>query len=419
MRRVAIIGAGWAGLSAAVHAVQAGWGVTLFDMARHAGGRARTVEQAGMRLDNGQHILIGAYTDTLALMRTVGVDPEATLLRLPLALILPDGSGLRLRPGPALAAFVRSVLAQRSWAFKDRVSLLLHAAGWAAKGFRCSQEATVESLCKGLPDRVQRELVNPLCVAALNTPSHEASASVFLRVLRDALFSGPGSADLLLPRQPLGELLPEAAIRWLLQRGADLRLGTRVEALHGSTDEWTIAGHPFDAVVMACTSSEAARLVAPLDVAWAAQARALRYEPIVSMVMECAGASLPAPMVMLRGGPAQFVFDHSTYGGPPGRWVFVVSGAKDCVDVGREATEQATLLQAHAQLAPYIGRSTLTPVSTMTEKRATFSCTPNLQRPRRQVLHGLLAAGDYVAGPYPATLEGAVRSGREAALALA
>ena len=91
-----IVGAGWAGLSAAVHAVQRGWRVTLWEATRQLGGRARTLEHRGWRLDNGQHILIGAYTDTLALMRTLGVIPNAVLRRQPLTLVNPDGSGLIL-----------------------------------------------------------------------------------------------------------------------------------------------------------------------------------------------------------------------------------------------------------------------------------------------------------------------------------
>ena len=107
---VAVVGAGWAGLAAAVRAREAGHAVTLFEMAAQLGGRARSVDIEGHALDNGQHILIGAYQRTLALMRTVGADPQALLTRLPLTLLYPDGRGLRLPPGPALPGFVRGVL---------------------------------------------------------------------------------------------------------------------------------------------------------------------------------------------------------------------------------------------------------------------------------------------------------------------
>ena len=98
-RTLAVIGAGWAGLAAAVEAVRAGHAVTLYEMAERPGGRAREVDHDGLALDNGQHILIGAYAQTLRLMREVGVDPDAVLLRTPLRLSEPDGRGLHLPPG--------------------------------------------------------------------------------------------------------------------------------------------------------------------------------------------------------------------------------------------------------------------------------------------------------------------------------
>ena len=103
--RIAIVGAGWAGLAAAVHAVQAGHAVTVFEAAPQPGGRARGVpltlpDGRELMVDNGQHILIGAYTESLRLMRTVGVDPESALLRLPLTLRFADGMGLRWPNAP-------------------------------------------------------------------------------------------------------------------------------------------------------------------------------------------------------------------------------------------------------------------------------------------------------------------------------
>ncbi|NVO08298.1 MAG: NAD(P)-binding protein, partial [Rhodoferax sp.] len=103
--RVAVVGGGWAGLAAAVSATQAGHHVTVFEAARNLGGRARALpctlpDGSSAVLDNGQHILIGAYSETLGLMRTLGVAPQGTLLRLPLALLFPDGEGLQLPDWP-------------------------------------------------------------------------------------------------------------------------------------------------------------------------------------------------------------------------------------------------------------------------------------------------------------------------------
>jgi hypothetical protein len=122
---------------------------------------------------------------------------------------------------------------------------------------------------------------------------------------------------------------------------------------------------------------------------------------------------LPRPMLALRSGPqapAQFVFDRGQLGGPAGLLAFVVSAS-----VGdKDTLERQVLAQARG-----LGLSTLTAVQTVVERRATFACTPGLQRPWLEVMPGLLACGDYVDGPYPATLEGAVRSGLQAAAHLA
>lgn len=419
--RVAVVGAGWAGLAAAVRAVQAGHRVTLLEMAARPGGRARSVPGEGVTLDNGQHILIGAYVRTLDLMRTVGIDPDAVLHRSPLTLLYPDGRGLRMPPGPPTLTFGLAVARCRGWSWHDRIALLRAAAGWAMAGFRCDPTWTVERLAGGLPPAVRELLIDPLCVAALNTPAPEASAQVMLRVLRDALFSGPGSADLLLPRRPLGELLPEAAARWLEDRGARVVLGRRVGTLVPDSAGWRLDDEPFDRVVLACTAAEASRLAAGVAPDWARTAGALGYEPIVTVYLRCAGARLPAPMTALAEGadaPAQYAFDHGALGATPGLFAFVVSGARRWVDRGLDATGEAVLRQAVAAFPRGTWPAPPTLERVLSEKRATFRCTPGLHRPGSAVAAGLLAAGDYVEGPYPATLEGAVRAGEQAAAAL-
>ena len=419
-RSLAVIGAGWAGLAAAVEAVQAGHRVALYEMAEQAGGRAREVRSDGLALDNGQHILIGAYVETLRLMRTVGVDLDAVLLRTPLRLVEPDGRGLLLPPGPPLLAFARGVWSRTGWSVADRLALLAAATGWALRGFRCAPHLTVAGLTHALPPALQRDLIEPLCVAALNTPAAEASASVFLRVLRDALFSGPGSADLLLPRASLGELFPAPALAWLRAHEAQVRLSTRVVSLAAAGKGWHVDGEIFDAVVLATPPAEAARLTAELAPAWSARAAALRYEPIVTVYMEAPGTRLPEPMLALAAGPdapAQFVFDRGQLGGPAGLLAFVASGAQPWIDAGREATVAAALTQARAALGPLLqGEPRVRQF--IAEKRATFRCVPALARPTMQIENGLVAAGDHVDGPYPATIEGAVRSGVAAVAAL-
>ena len=411
-RRVAVVGAGWAGLAAAVEAVSAGHAVTLFEMAAFPGGRAREVRVGERVLDNGQHILIGAYTETLRLMRQVGVNEADVLLRTPLRIGDASGRGLFLRAGPAVPAFVAAVARRAGWGWRDRLSLLAAAAGWRLRGFRCGPALDVAALTRSITPRVRADLIDPLCVAALNTPSTDASATVFLRVLRDALFAGPGSADLLLPRASLSALFPEPAWGWLERSGAMLHVSRRVQSLARDGAAWQVDGERFDHVVLATPPGEAARLAQPIAPDWSATAGALGYEPIVTVYARSPGTRLPEAMLALRDdehAPAQFVFDRGQLGGEAGLLAFVVSGAAPWVERGVEATTLATLNQARAQLQPHL-RGPLEPVQTLTEKRATFRCTPGLRRPAMSIAPGLCAVGDHVEGPYPATLEGAVRS---------
>ncbi len=415
--KLAIVGGGWAGLAAAVRAVQAGHAVVLIEMAAQLGGRARGVDVAGLALDNGQHILIGAYRRTLDLMRTVGVDGAVVFDRRPLELRYPDGRGLSMPPGPAWLGFGLAVATCEGWTWRDRAALLKAAAGWALAGFRCAPALSVAELCKDLPPAVRELLIDPLCVAALNTPAADASAAVLLRVLRDALFGGAGSADLLLPRRSLRALLPGPAGAWLQAAGARLDLGRRVGQLAPDGAGWRVDGEPFDSVILACTAHEAARLTQDLAPAWSAQASALRYEPIVTVYLRAPGARLPAPMTALIEGPrapAQFAFDHGALGATPGLFAFVISGARRWVDAGLDVTGQAVLQQARDDFAPAAWPSAPTLVKVLAEKRATFRCTPGLARPAAAIAPQLVAAGDYVEGPYPATLEGAVQSGENA-----
>ena len=218
--RLAILGAGWAGMAAAVRAVELGHHVTVFEAARTLGGRARGVALAlpdgrEVMVDNGQHILIGAYSDSLRLMRTVGVDPDTALLRRPLALQYPDGSGLALPDWPAPLDAAAGILTARGWAWRERLALLRAALGWQRAGFQCDEQLSVADLCAALPQRLRDEFIEPLCVSALNTPIAQSSAQVFLRVLHDALFSQRGGSNLLLPRVDLSALFPQSAARWI------------------------------------------------------------------------------------------------------------------------------------------------------------------------------------------------------------
>jgi predicted NAD/FAD-dependent oxidoreductase len=288
---------------------------------------------------------------------------------------------------------------------------------WRLDGFRCAPDTTVAALCTGLTPRVMQELIEPLCVSALNTPVDQSSGEVFLRVLRDALFSGSGGADLLLPRVDLGALFPDAALAWLAKHDATLRVGTRVRAIAPEAGQWRVDDETFDQIILACAPWDAARLVRasglPAD-RWCETTEALRFEAIATVYVR--GASpLAEPMLALRSdpatAPAQFVFDRGQLGGPEGVLALVVSA--------NEAPRETLEVQVVAQAAAQLGQTTLQIIQTVVEKRATFACTPALARPPATIAPGLQACGDYTEGPYPATLEGAVLSGLAVAKALA
>lgn len=422
--KIAIVGAGWAGLAAAVEATQAGHQAHVFEASHFTGGRARAVDGrlpdgAPVTLDNGQHILIGAYRETLRLLRRVGVDPQTALLRQPMTLRFADGSGLQFPDWPTPLDALAGIVTARGWSWADKWSLLSLASRWHRQGFSCEANTSVAQLCRRLAPRVLAELIEPLCISALNTRPEQASAQVFLRVLKDALFGAASGSNLLLPRVDLSALFPQAAAHWLAGHGCLLHLGARVESVLPQGSRWQVQGDCFDAVILATPASESVRLLeqsapaTPEAIAtkirhWTEVSRALRFEAISTVYAWAPDAVLAQPMLTLHNGlnpdaaaPAQFVFDRGQLGGPAGLLAFVVSTSSG----EREVLQAQVLQQARAQLG-----LTLQAVQTIVEKRATFACTPGLRRPAVGIAPGLLACGDYVEGPYPATLEGALRS---------
>lgn len=431
-RQVAVIGGGWAGLSAAVAATRGGAQVTLFEASRSLGGRARSVPVQstdresvnGDGLDNGQHILIGAYSSTLALLRELGVAESDVLLRTPLALRTCDGNGLSLPNLPSPLDLGWGLASARGWSIDDKLALIRRALRWQRAGFECADSTSVADLTRDLPRTIRDTFIDPICVSALNTPAQSASGSVFLRVLKDALFGPRGSSNLLLPKVGLGMILPEPAHRWLANHGASVRLGRRVQALSGSLDGGVdVDGMAFDHLVIAVAAPQAVQLLASVKDprhtaqrtaidAWIEQASGIQFNAIATCYARTRSIDHPnmagrmqGVMTALRPSPeepAQFVFDRSRLGAEPGSLAFVVSASKGDV----ASLEAAVVKQAQRQLG-----LSITPQFTIIEKRATFSCTPALARPPMAVLPGISVAGDYCEGPYPATLEGAVRAG--------
>lgn len=437
-RHHAVIGAGWAGCAAAVALAAAGHRVSLFESARTLGGRARRIEVDGQVLDNGQHILLGAYRASLTLMKQVGIDATTALLRLPLQMRYPLGHAAEgmdfVAPRlPAPWHVAVALLRAKGLTRADKMALARFSTTARWMGWQLHQDCSVAELLTRFEQtpRLEQLMWRPLCIAALNTPPERASAQVFLNVLRDSLGARRAASDMLIPRVDLSALLPDAAARYLEQRNGRVHAGQAVGHLQAGSDEasWRLHDRQgdslgeFSGVVIATGPQAAAQL---LD-QWhdTRLLEALDYEPITTCYLQYApDLTLPQPFHALLDAPArqawgQFVFDRSQLGGAPGLLAVVVSAAGQAIADG-----QATLTAGiTAQLAADFGMPALASPQwskVITEKRATFACTPGLTRPDNTGLPaGLALAGDYVAGDYPATLEGAVRSGLAAARLLA
>ncbi|NEX62842.1 hydroxysqualene dehydroxylase HpnE [Noviherbaspirillum galbum] len=430
-REVAVVGGGWAGCAAAVTLAAAGRDVTLFEAARTLGGRARGVEVDGRTLDNGQHILLGAYTETLALMRQVGVDPDHALLRLPLQMRYPQDSGGMDFLTPRLPApfhMLAGLLRASGLAREDKLSLARFSTTARWMGWTLNNDCTVSELLDRFDqtDRLIRLMWRPLCLAALNTPPERASAKVFLHVLRDSIGARRQASDMLLPRLDLSALFPHQAWACIERLGGSVQCGTAVKSLRREGRQWRLAfqdgnavPRQFDEVVLALPAPQADGLLAGVD--GAPRLPAFEYEPITTCYLHVQGAALPLPFLALVDDPAighfgQFVFDRGQLDDQhDGVLAVVVSASSEAIALGRDALAQAIA----GQLAAVFRQPALAKpgwFQVISEKRATFSCTPGLERPACDTgLPGLVLAGDYTASDYPATLETAVRSGREAA----
>jgi squalene-associated FAD-dependent desaturase len=419
-RRVAVVGAGWAGLAAAATLAERGLPVTVFEASRSLGGRARRVTLDGVDLDNGQHILIGAYGETLRLMRLVGADPERLLARLPLELRYASGFRLRAPRLPAPLHLLAGLLLASGLTAAERFAAARFVAGLRRSGFALAADESVGQLLvrHGQTGALRDRLWVPLCVSALNTPPERASARVFVNVLRDTLGGDRAGSDLLLPRADLGALFPAPAAAFLAARGSEVRLGAPVRGITRDGAALRLDADPdaFSHVVLACPPQVAPALLDALPElrSLAATIAAIEHEPIYTCYFQYPESlSLPFPMLGFSGGLAQWAFDRGTLSGHRGLIAIVLSAGGE-----HEALTHSELAAAiHAELAAALpGLPPPRWHRVIAERRATFSCRPGLVRPGNATpVPGLVLAGDYTASDYPATLEAAIRSGVAAA----
>ena len=428
--KIAVIGGGWAGLAAAVEACAAGADVTLIEAARQLGGRARSVQLAGRTLDNGQHLLLGAYRETLRLMRTVGADPERVLRRQPLTLDYPaTGFRLRLPRLPAPLNLAAGLVMARGASLAEKVSAARFMRRLQASAYRLDRECTVAELLdrNGQCGSLRRHLWEPLCLAALNTAPQDASAQILANVLADSLGGARADTDLLLPAADLDQLFALPAARFIAAHGGNIRLSTRVEGFavdaHGGASPLLVAGERYDRLIAATAPQHAATLLAAHAPTreLAAQLDTYTFEPIGTLYAQYACApELRLPRAMLGLGnrtgttPGQWVFDRGQLGGEPGLMAFVLSAQGPWQD----STRADLLAALHGELESALDRRLPPPTwhTLIREARATFACRPGLPRPSAESgVPGVWLAGDYCCARYPATLEGAVRSGIAAA----
>jgi squalene-associated FAD-dependent desaturase len=392
-------------MAAAVTLAERGVPVTVFESGPVPGGRARRVRIAsggqGIDLDNGQHILIGAYTELFRLMRLVDV-PQATLMRLPLEIRYAAGFRFRTLSLPFPFNLAAGLLLAQGIPFSERIGAVLFMAAMQRNGFILPDDISVESLLRKYSQsgKIGHYLWRPLCVSALNTPPADASAAIFLTVLRDALCGGPQGSDLLLPKVDLSRLFPEPAVKFVEARGGQVQCGSTVRELNDLAKDHA-------AIIVAVGPHQLKTLLPEVALDYA-------YQPIYTCYLQYAESTkLGFPMLGLAGGLVQWVFDRGALTGEKGRLACVISAQGDHQQLSLEELAQA----CHRELAQALpGLAAPLWSRVIAEKRATISCVPNLTRITVRTAHpGVYLAGDYTDPDYPPTLEAAVRSGIRAA----
>lgn len=442
--KLAVVGAGWAGLAAAVRAADSGHAVQVYEAGHTLGGRARSVHAApfGRRLDNGQHLLLGAYTRSLALMRRLEVDARQSLLRQPLRLASLDGRfHLRLARLPSPWHALAGVLGARGPDLHEKWALARSLHRLRAAGWRIASGLTVQ----GWLDKerqsaaMQARFWHPLCLAAMNTPPHEACAQLFAHVLRDSLGGSARASNQILPRVDLTSLWP-ARVADMTPRHPDGRIeihkGHAVRRLVlDAQGRPALDGEAHDGVILACGPATVRRLLDPLlavrahDAAaqtLAAALAAFEHRPIATLTLSLATPwALRSPMVMLREDRdrqayGQWLFHRPRYAvttpGDASLVHVVISDAQAALEGGRDALVRGVIAQVRDQAPAQAPLPAVQAHQLIVEKRATFAALPGLARPGVQTpWPRLWLAGDWTDTGYPAVLEGAVRSGEAAA----
>lgn len=415
---VAIVGGGYAGMAAATSLARDGVKVTVYEAARQLGGRARRVDYHGIALDNGLHILIGAYVETLRLIELVNPCHADAVIRMPLTWNVHDEMRLRAARLPAPLHLLWGLVCASGLSVRQKFAAARFLAALKAGGYTLERDVSVETLLArhGQDEKLRKLLWRPLCVAALNTPPPIASAQVFLNVLRDSLDASRAASDLVLARVDLSALFPEAAAAYVEERGGAILRAARVTAIDPQSDGFEIEAnggrvrysHVICAIAPHQVNAFLIGITALSDIA--ATIERLQHQPIHSVWLQYpVPVDLPSPMLGLTSGLIHWVFDRDALSGQRGLVGAVISAAGD----HQQMTQEELGLSVHRELRQLVN-DLPEPAWTrvIAEKRATIACTPNLKRPPQVTpLRGFYLAGDYTASEYPATIESAVRSG--------
>lgn len=400
--RVAVVGAGYAGMAAAVKLAESGIAVTVFESSKTLGGRARGIQYRGRMLDNGQHILLGCYVETLSLIeKTCAI--ETPFIRTPLELNI-DHFSMRALPLAPPFDLLFGLLLSKGLALSAKLGAIRFLA--LTKFLELEKDMAVAALLERYGQKKQAVdcLWEPLCISALNTPIARASAKVFLAVLKDGL-NGRGS-DIVLPNVDLSSLFPNGAARLIMEKEGRILTSSAVNAVRKAAGGFELMtggeSHFFSHLILATAPQHAKKLAANFP---EVDIPDFSYQPIVTVYSQYPEqVRLPKKMIGTSKGLAHWFFDRGN-----GLIAAVISAEGE--HVGLSQTELASRIQEETErLVPDLPSPLWQKV--IHEKRATFSCDVDVGRPEQMTaVPNLHLAGDYTAGSYPATLEGAVASG--------
>jgi squalene-associated FAD-dependent desaturase len=436
-RRVAVVGGGLAGITAAIRLADAGREVTLLEGRPRLGGLTHSFRRGDLDIDNGQHVFLRCCTSYRALLDRLGTT-SSTYLQSRLDVPVLSGSRqsrLRRQQLPAPLHLARSLAGYSVLAPIDRARAIRGAL--ALRGVDRADPRTDEvSFGRWLRDHGQNDetveaLWDLVGVATMNAHADDASLAIAATVFQLGLLTDAAAGDIGWSLVPLQQLHGDPAAAALAAAGADVRLRSRVRALERDGDGWTVVTDDdrldVDGVVVG-TDPEQAEALLPAGAltqpdGWSA---ALGAAPILNANVVVDRRVLTAPFVAVVGSDVQWVFDRTAQSGlaasGPGAQLIAVSlsAADDIVDVP-VAELRARLLPALTAILPALRDADVLDFFVTREPRATFRPRPGsaaLRPATRTTLPSLVVAGAYTATGWPATMESAVRSGDAAAAAL-